>query len=178
MPVTPLHLGPALVLKSVAQRYFSIPTFAFTQVAIDSEVLVGLALMGDLSYHATLHTFVGATALAALAVLLYRPLICRLARLWNFISRAQPESIVYMATDSPVRIVALSAVIGSYSHVALDAVGNPEIAPFAPFAPANPFVMLAMTQGAVLLCLLCWLVGGCAVLALAYRRRKIAEDAA
>ena len=178
MPVTPLHIGPALVVKAVAQRHFSIPTFAFTQVATDSEVLVGLAFVGDLSYHATLHTFVGAAVLAALAVLLYRPLICRLARLWNFISRAQPESIVYMATDSPVRTVALSAVIGSYSHVVLDAVGNPEIAPFAPFVLDNPFVIPAMTQSAILLCLLCWLVGGIAVLALAYRRQKIVGEAA
>lgn len=176
MPATPLHIGPALVAKAVARRYFSIPTFAFTQVAIDSEVLVGLAFVGDLSYHATLHTFAGATVLAVLAVLLYRPLICRLAGLWNFISRAQPDGIVYMATDSSVKVVALSAVIGSYSHVMLDAVGNPELAPLAPFASANPFVGLAMSQSAILFCLLCWLVGGSAVLALAYRRRRSEES--
>ena len=54
MPFTPFHMGFALVAKAAVSRYFSIPVFAFTQVIIDAEVLVGLALVGDLSNHAVL----------------------------------------------------------------------------------------------------------------------------
>ncbi len=48
MPFTPFHMGFAPVAKAAASRYFSIPVFAFTQVIIDAEVLVGLAFIGDL----------------------------------------------------------------------------------------------------------------------------------
>ena len=171
MPVTPLHIGPALVAKSLSRRYFSIPTFAFTQIAIDSEVLVGLAVVGDLSFHAVLHTFAGATGLTVLTVLLYRSVISRVARLWNFIANVEPDSLTYMAPVAPWSAVVLSAATGSYSHVLLDAIGNPEITPFAPFVGENPFYGLVLSQGAILLCLLCWALGGGAILAVTYRRR-------
>ena len=56
MPLAPFHMGPALVVKAATRRCFSIPVFAFTQVGIDSEVLVGLACRGDLTNHTVLYT--------------------------------------------------------------------------------------------------------------------------
>ena len=66
MPFTPFHIEPALAAKAVLGRHFSTPVYGFTQVAIDSEVLVGYPLRGDLSFHKLLHTFAGATALTLL----------------------------------------------------------------------------------------------------------------
>ena len=81
MPFTPFHMGPALAVKAVCGRHFSIPIFAFTQVAIDSEVLVGYSFRRDLSYHKVMHTIAGGTAAAIVALALLNPVIRPGARL-------------------------------------------------------------------------------------------------
>ena len=96
MPFTPFHMGPALVVKAVCGRHFSIPIFAFTQVAIDSEVLVGYSFRRDLSYHKVMHTIAGGTAAAILALALLNPVIRPGARLWNRLTGARAESIWYL----------------------------------------------------------------------------------
>ena len=68
MPFTPFHMGPALVTKAVLGRHFSVPLYGFMQLAIDSEVLAGYAFRRDLAYHKILHTFAGATSVAAVTV--------------------------------------------------------------------------------------------------------------
>ena len=175
MPVTPLHLGPALVLKSATRRHFSIPTFAFTQVVIDGEVLVGMAFVGDLSFHGIMHTLLSATAVTILTVVLYGSVIRRLSRLWNYVADARVGTIPYMEPDVPLWMVALSAAVGSYSHVLLDAAGNPDIAPFAPLTMANPFSGRVLPEEVVMFCIVTWVIGGCCLLGLSYFRRRGAE---
>ena len=53
------------------------PLYGFTQVAIDSEVLAAYPFRRDLAFHKVLHTFAGATAVAALTLLLLRPALGR-----------------------------------------------------------------------------------------------------
>ena len=49
MPITPLHFGPGLALKSVTGEWFSFTLFCFAQVLIDLEpawyMLAGNALL-------------------------------------------------------------------------------------------------------------------------------------
>ena len=175
MPVTPLHMGPALIAKAATNQHFSIPIFAFTQVAIDSEVLIGMAFVGDLSYHAVLHTFAGTTFVAILTLILLGPVIRPLMRLWNYISLAKDGSFTYMASDVPLRVVLWSALFGCYSHLFLDALGHPEIAPFAPLTDNNPFSGIVLPDELVVLCILSWIVGGVSILGLSYMRRRRAE---
>ena len=132
MPFTPFHMGFALVAKAAVSRYFSIPVFAFTQVIIDAEVLIGLALVGDLSNHAVLHNFAAAVLVALLAVLLRRPVIQPGARLWNHLARARTGSFLHMATRVSLPATVVSALFGGVSHVLLDATTHSDMAPFAP----------------------------------------------
>ena len=112
MPFTPFHMGFALVAKAAASRYFSIPVFAFTQVIIDAEVLVGLAFIGDLSNHAVLHNFAAAALVTLLAVLLRCPVIQPGARLWNHLARARTGSFLHMAPRVSLTATVVSALFG------------------------------------------------------------------
>lgn len=96
MPFTPFHMGPALVAKAALGRSFSLPLYGFMQVAIDSEVLAGYPFRRDLSFHKLTHTFAGATAVAAITLLLLRPSLGMGMRSWNRASRAMPGSPWHM----------------------------------------------------------------------------------
>ena len=172
MPFTPFHMGFALAAKAAARRYFSIPVFAFTQVAIDAEVLVGFIFPGDLTNHAVLHTLGGGALVTVLAVLLVRPIIQPGARLWNHLTKARPGSLLHMAPRVGWPAAVVSALAGSASHVALDAATHSDIRPFAPLAGVNPLFGLISPTQAMLLCILLWIIGGGAILALTYRRRR------
>ena len=73
MPLTPIHLGPALAVKAAAPRYFSFLTFGVTQVVIDSEAAFYILTSGW-PVHRLLHTYLGATLVAVITVVLGRPL--------------------------------------------------------------------------------------------------------
>ena len=172
MPFTPFHMGPALAVKAATRRYFNVPVFAFTQVGIDSEVLIGLPFRGDLTNHAVLHTLGGGALIAIIAILLLRPVIQPGARLWNHLAGVKPDSFMYMETRVPRSAAVISAVIGSGSHVLLDAMSHPDMTPFAPLAWGNPFSGALTSVQVTVLCLALWAAGGGAILAFAYLRRR------
>ena len=138
MPFTPFHMGPALAAKAVAGRHFSIPIYGFTQVAIDSQVLLGFPVRRDLSYHKVMHTMAGATAAALLAIALARPVFRPAGRWWNRLVGARAGSIWYMEPDVPARVTVLSALVGAWGHVLLDAPTHSHMEPLAPLARGNP----------------------------------------
>ena len=74
-------MGPAFAVKAVAPRYFSFLVFGITQVAIDAEAAFYL-IRDDWPYHRFLHTYLGATLVALLAVVVGRLLLERALRLW------------------------------------------------------------------------------------------------
>ncbi len=147
MPFTPFHMGPALVAKAVLGRNFSIPVYAFTQVAIDAEVLAGFAFRGDLSFHKVMHTIAGGTAAAVLAMAALRPVIRPGARWWNRITGAGPGSIWYIATGLAFRCGLVSILrrvgpcsagrAGAFAHGAVGPVGARQLAGRIAFTPAN-----------------------------------------
>ena len=63
MPITPFHFGPGAAFKALAPARFSFAVFAFSQFVIDLEPTL-FFLTGDPS-HPYLHTYLGATAVAA-----------------------------------------------------------------------------------------------------------------
>ena len=76
------------------------------QVAIDSEVLAGYAFKRDLAFHKILHTFAGATTVAALTLLLLRPALGRGMRWWNRSGNTEPGSVWHMEPQpSPMATV-------------------------------------------------------------------------
>ena len=95
MPLTPIHMGPALAAKAIAPNKFSLLTFGLTQVVIDSEVAFHI-VRGDWPIHQHLHTYLGATVVAILTVLLGRPLLERVISLWNRLAVPDRESILWI----------------------------------------------------------------------------------
>ncbi len=160
MPFTPFHLGPALAVKSAVPRYFSLPIFWVTQVAIDLEVLAGYFIIGDLSNHAVLHTFGGATLVALSILLLSRPVFQPLFRLWNQLVGTKPGTIWHIGTPVPWTAFMLSAFGGGWSHALLDAMLYPNNTPFAPLSDANVFYAFVWTLSVVPICVASGAIGG------------------
>ena len=163
MPITPVHMGPALAAKAVAPRYFSFLVFGITQVAIDSEVAFWL-LTDDPPYHRILHTYLGATVVALLAVVVGRPLLGYAFRLWNRLVRAERESILWIEPRVPLIAAVSGALVGGYSHVLLDSFLYTDIRPIAPFSDSNATLNALSSVEVYLACLALGLLGG-AVLA-------------
>lgn len=135
MPVTPLHMGPAMVVKGVAGRHFSLIAFGIAQVVIDIEPAVGM-LRGAQVLHGWTHTYLGAIVIGLAVLLVSRPLGHAILRWWN--AHLDP-SLAWLGTRQPItRVAAASgAFLGTFSHVALDSLMHADLRPFAPWADSN-----------------------------------------
>ena len=164
MPITPFHLGPGLAVKAAAEERFpfSFVIFGFSQVLIDLEPAIGLARGADV-LHGASHTFVGATLLALVTILVGPPICAWVARRVNG-SRHFPT---FAAVPWPERIDRSAAVsgafIGTYSHVLLDGVMHLDMHALAPFSMRQPLLGLVSIPTLYLFCVLCGVAGGLAL---------------
>ena len=172
MPFTPFHMGPSLAAKAVLGRHFSIPIYGFTQVAIDSEVLAGYAFRRDLAFHKILHTFAGATAVAALTVLLLRPTLGSGIRWWNQSANAEPGSVWHAEPRPSVLATVLSAFGGAWGHVLLDSPTHSHMEPMVPVARSNPFSGMVSQRQVMGWCAGLAVIGGAALLARSHRNPR------
>lgn len=129
MPLTPFHLGPALLAGALCYRWLDLPTLLAASVVVD--VRAALVLFGPLDppVHGVLTTFVGGAAVAlalAAAVLLLQDAV-----------PAAFDWVRLDATGRPGPVVA-GALVGLASHVLLDATLYTDVRPFSPLA-TNPF---------------------------------------
>ena len=147
MPITPFHMGPALVLKAAARERFSLVVFGLSQVAIDVEPGLGL-VRGSPVLHGPSHTFVGATAIGAACAVLGRPLAERLLALWCGRSVRVSRGAAWAG-----------AFVGTYSHIILDGMMHLDMRPFAPFGDANPMLGALSVPAIYLLCVASGVVG-------------------
>jgi len=125
MPFTPFHLGPGAVFKAVGGRRFSFLVFGGTQVLMDIEPLLGI-LRHQPILHGYTHTLAGALLIGVAAALTGRPAS-------RFVLRRL--AIPHDALTWPVAFA--SAFIGTYSHIALDAVMHADMRPWWPLATGN-----------------------------------------
>ena len=165
MPFTPFHMGPALATKAALGRHFSVPLYGFMQVAIDSEVLAGYPFRRDLTFHKILHTFAGATAVAALTVFLLRPTLMRGMRWWNRSANADPGNVWHTEPQPSTLATVLSAFGGAWGHVLLDAPTHSHMEPMTPVARGNPFSGIVTQRQVIGWCVGLALIGGAALLA-------------
>ncbi|MBI2526308.1 MAG: hypothetical protein HYV93_10025 [Candidatus Rokubacteria bacterium] len=139
MPVTPFHLGPAMVLKAACPRALSLGIFAIVQVMIDLETIVNIAASRH-PIHGGLHTLSG-SAVAALAVV--GPARAALSRAYRAAAgRLRPrgqvaERLVAELGPVPWGAALTGALFGALSHSLLDAVIHPDVAPLAPWIAGN-----------------------------------------
>ena len=171
MPLTPIHMGPALAAKAIVPRHFSLLTFGLTQVVIDSEVAFYI-VRGDWPLHRHLHTYLGATAVAVLAVLLGRPLLERAIGLWNRLAVPDRQSILWMEPRIPLLAAVTGAVTGSYSQVLLDSVMYSDLRPFAPWSDTNGLLGIMSGANLVMTCLALGALGAISLVLAMIRRRR------
>ena len=170
MPFTPLHLGPAAVLKALAGRHFSFMVFGGTQVLMDIEPLVRI-LRGDAVLHGPTHTFAGATLIALLACAIGRPISHVALRWWN--GRVPADSLL-RARQLPIawHAVVLGAFVGAWSHVLLDGLMHGDMNPLAPWREGNPWLHAISVDLLHLLCFASAAAGAVAYLLLTRLRRS------
>jgi len=158
MPFTPFHFGPGATVKAMAGQHFSFTVFAFTQVTIDLEPLYFM-LRDDDPLHRFLHTYVGATAVALVSIIIGRP-ICEWAlRVWNsWLSLAQARWLAFPPTIS-LASAAVGAFIGAYSHIALDSIMHADMRPLAPLVESNSLLGVVSIDDLHGICVMAGLVG-------------------
>lgn len=133
MPFTPFHFGPGAAIHAVAPRQVSFIAFVAANVLMDVEPLYYM-LTGQAHLHRFVHTYVGATLVAAATLLL-------------FIWAKKRASWVWLPNFGDWQSLKLAQVIagaaaGTYSHIILDSVMHADIRPLAPFSQANALYLL------------------------------------
>lgn len=168
MPITPFHFGPGALLASVAPGRISWTVFALSNVLIDLEPIGLFFLIGDPA-HPWLHTIPGALAVAIVAALAGRRPCEAFLRGWN--SRLSPVQARWLWMPPAISSGAAwaGALLGTTSHVGLDALMHGDVRILWPLQDANPLV------GRIDLGLLhagCVIAGVIGIAILALRRRS------
>lgn len=141
MPFTPIHLGAGLAVKAIGQRQFSFLIFAGSQVLMDIQPLLGI-INGWAVLHGVTHTLGGALLIGTLAALMGKPISQWLLRYLKF---------GHWSIAWPVAFV--SAYIGTFSHIALDAIMHADMNPWLPFKAGNSWLGIMTLEQLHLLCL-------------------------
>lgn len=153
MPFTPFHFGPGLLIKAAIPKHFSLSMFALANVAMDMEPLYHM-LHDDVQLHGATHTFIGAGLIAAATAVWGRIAIRRSGQLYEHWSGGAGRA------TSPSHVQAwLGALLGTYSHVLMDAVMHIDVRPFLPFTDENPWLKISWTEHVYLFCVLAGMAG-------------------
>lgn len=153
MPFTPFHLGPGLLIKGLIPGRFSLSMYALANVAMDVEPLYHI-LHDDAQLHGASHTLLGA-GFIGLGTALWGRIAIR--RAWQLYERWSANA------GTPFHITGLQAwlgaMLGTFSHVLMDAVMHIDVHPFLPLVDANPWLDVSCTEHVYLGCVLAGMVG-------------------
>jgi membrane-bound metal-dependent hydrolase YbcI (DUF457 family) len=164
LPITPLHFGPAILVKAALPRRFSLFIFALAQVLIDIEP-VYLALRGRPPLHRTMHTLAGAALATVLLLAVGGRLYRWLSRRWGPSLEVGGRRIPLMRERLPRGAVLLSALVGTLSQLLLDGLIYSDMRPLWPLSDAG-FTVTWLNQGAMgRVCIAAGAVGGAGLLA-------------
>jgi len=152
MPVTPLHVGPALVIKAACGAHFSLLVFVLSQVLMDLEPAIRM-LRGDAVLHGPSHTYLGATVIALASLFAGRPLCEWFLRRFQADPRSPFLVWLHGANEISWHAAAISAFVGTYSHVLLDSLMHGDMEPLAPWSQHNGMLLLVSVDALNLLCL-------------------------
>ncbi len=151
MPFTPLHLGPGATFKAIGGRHFSFMVFGGSQVLMDIEPLIGI-LMGKPILHGYTHTIVGASIIGMVAALIGKPISAYALTLL----RIPHYSFTWLAAFS-------GALVGTFSHILLDAVMHSDMRPWWPFSNANGLLYIVSIEHLHLACVALGVLGTLAI---------------
>lgn len=168
-------MGPGLAVKTVCGRYFSLMVFGFSQVAIDIEPLVRI-IRGDAVLHGFTHTYLGATLVALVSVIVGRPICQFFLNYW----KSDPNSLFLNWVRGP-RLISWPAAIagafvGTYSHVFLDSIMHFDMQPLGPLSEVNALLHAISVGSLHLLCVLSGVLGALLLFAVYIARRGTYAD--
>ena len=155
-------MGPGMLVKACLRSAFSLMVFGWTQILMDLQPLFAM-VTGHGPLHGITHTVLGATCIGAIAA----PTGKYAAQfVWRFVQEGhtamRPLSISW-------GVAIVSALIGSYSHVLLDAIMHTDLHPLAPMSKANPLLGWISIGLLHRLCLYSGVVGAAAYAAVGFR---------
>ena len=165
MPITPFHFGPGALVKAIAPRHFSFTVFAFSQLLIDLEP-IGFFIFSGVPVHPYLHTYLGAALVFLASWWGGRP-VCEWAlRVWNaWLSPTQSRWLAYEPRIS-TKAAGLGALVGAYSHVAIDSIMHGDMEPLAPFSAVSPWLHAVSLETLHLACVAAGIMGVAGLLVL------------
>jgi hypothetical protein len=158
VPFTPLHFGPGLALKGVTGKWFSFMLFCFAQVLIDLEP-AWYMLAGDDYIHRFLHTYLGATLAAGVALVAGKAPCEWALRRWN--ANLSPAQARWLGVPAGItwRAAATGAFAGAWSHVLLDSFMHSDMHPLAPWREDNALLYQVHVDSLYLSCALAGVAG-------------------
>ena len=167
MPFTPIHLGPGAAFKAIGGRHFSFMVFGGSQVLMNIEPLIGI-LRGWAILHGYTHTVAGAAAIGVVAALIGKPISTYVLG----VLRIPHPPFTWTAAVT-------GAFLGTFSHIALDAVMHSDIRPWWPFDGGNGLLRVISIDE---LHVVCWVLGVLGALVISgralVRRRLYPSDEA
>ena len=143
MPFTPYHFGPSGFFALLFRKWIDLPVFVLANVIVDVEVLIIGTLGLKWPYHRYAHTLLIATAVALLWALAAYPLRNLFQYLMNLIRLPYRTTFFKML---------LSAVLGAWLHVLIDAIYHYDVRIFWP-ANTRPLYKLLTHPQLKTLCL-------------------------
>ena len=167
MPVTPVHMGPGLLLKAVMRGAFSLIVFGYAQVLIDLQPLAAL-ITGRGVLHGWTHTWLGAVVIGCFAAATGRPLTNAALRLVRGGARSR------LTVSWPVALT--SGLIGTLSHVALDSLIYPDMHALWPWSQAQPWLGAATSGQVYGACFAGGVLGAVLYIGLNWRRARRPRD--
>ena len=147
-------MGPGLLIKALLQGSFSLMVFGWAQIVMDIQPLIVL-ITGEGQLHGFTHTFVGATLIGLFSAVTGKHLsefglkVLRIATTQNPITISWPVTVI-------------SAFIGSYSHVILDAIIYHDVEIWFPLSKDKPLLGMMTDEQMHLFCLLSAAIGAVA----------------
>ena len=163
MPLPLYHMGPGILAKALLRSYFSLVVFGWTQILMDIQPLVAI-LSGSGEHHGMIHTLVGATVLGAGAAVTGKYIVDAGSDLLP--ERWRPRDRM------PWRVAFLSALTGSYTHVALDAFAHPDVMPWWPFSESNQLYGHVSDGALLTFCVLSGVIGTVLYVTVSYARAR------
>ena len=164
MPFTPVHMGPGLLIKALLQGSFSLMVFGWTQIVMDVQPL-WVMIVGHGHLHGFSHTLIGSSLIAIFAALTGKYLSEFGLRIIGIANPPQPIVITWW-------VAFLSALIGSYSHVGLDAIMHGDVQPAYPLTLDNPLLGMISVNTLHKLCLYSGMLGAVIFYAVQWHIRK------
>ena len=150
-------MGPAILVKSLAGRRFSLIVFGVSQVCFDIEPLVRM-ISGDGALHGFTHRLPGAFGIGIVAALLGQPI----ANWWLGVVRRDLNdrwTLEWLGSGVSWPIAFGSAWIGTGSHLILDGFMHSDMRPFWPLSRVNPILGVMEVDAIYVLCIVSGVVG-------------------